>query len=84
MTDGHKTVYVHYYALLREERGAQEESVNTAAATAEALYEELRARHGFSLPQDMLRVVVNAEFREWSAPVAQGDTVVFVPPVAGG
>jgi len=32
----------------------------------------------------MLRVAINTEFREWTAPLAEGDAVVFIPPVAGG
>ena len=84
MTIDSRTVYVHYYAMLREQRGATEETVTTGAATARDLYAELRARHGFSLGEDMLRVVVNAEYAEWSAPLDTGDTVVFIPPVAGG
>jgi molybdopterin synthase sulfur carrier subunit len=27
---------------------------------------------------------VNAEFSDWSRPLADGDEVVFIPPVAGG
>jgi molybdopterin converting factor small subunit len=32
----------------------------------------------------MLRVAVNDEFADWSQPLAAGDRVVFIPPVAGG
>jgi molybdopterin converting factor small subunit len=32
----------------------------------------------------MLRVAINNEFRDWSTPLAEGDAVVFIPPVAGG
>ena len=45
---------------------------------------ELVRRYRFSLVQEMLRVAINTEFHEWSAPLTQGDTVVFIPPVAGG
>ena len=31
-----------------------------------------------------VKVAVNDEFREWSAPLRDGDFVVFIPPVAGG
>jgi sulfur-carrier protein len=79
-----KTVRVQYFAILREERGAAEERLGTAAATAAELYEELRARHGLSLPADRLRVAVNEEFAPWTAPLRDGDTLVFLPPVAGG
>jgi molybdopterin-guanine dinucleotide biosynthesis protein A len=79
-----KQIRVQYYALLREEAGRSEEAVATGAATPRALFEELRARHPFSLPLTMLRVAVNDEFGEWSQQLADGDRVVFIPPVAGG
>jgi molybdopterin converting factor subunit 1 len=77
-------VHLRYYALLREQAGRQAETVETAARTPAALYAELAARHGFQLPQAQLRVAVNAAFTEWSSPLADGDEVVFIPPVAGG
>ena len=79
-----KRISVQYYALLREQAGRSSESLLTPAATARQLYEELNRRHPFTLPPELLRVAVNAEFAEWSAPLADGDAVVFIPPVAGG
>jgi molybdopterin-guanine dinucleotide biosynthesis protein A len=79
-----KRISVQYYALLREQAGRSSESLLTPARTARQLYEELNRRHPFTLPPELLRVAVNAEFAEWSAPLADGDTVVFIPPVAGG
>jgi molybdenum cofactor guanylyltransferase len=78
------SIKVRYYALLREQAGRSEESVTTSARTPRELYDELRRRHPFSLAPEMLRVAVNAEFGEWSQPLAEGDAVVFIPPVAGG
>ncbi len=77
-------VQVEYYALLREERGATVEWLETSASTPSDLYEELRQQYGFSLEEVALRVVVNEEFSEWEASLAENDTVVFIPPVAGG
>jgi molybdopterin synthase sulfur carrier subunit len=79
-----KTVRVRYFAVLREQRGLDEERVATTAATAADLYEELRVLHRFTLPAGRLRVAVNDEFGSWDAPVRDGDSLVFVPPVAGG
>jgi molybdopterin converting factor small subunit len=31
-----------------------------------------------------LKVAINSEFADWSQPLAAGDAVVFLPPVAGG
>lgn len=79
-----KRVSVQYYALLREQAGRSGESLLTGAATPRELYQQLNRRYPFTLPPELLRVAVNAEFAEWSAPLADGDTVVFIPPVAGG
>ncbi len=79
-----KGIRVQYYAVLREQRGASEETVLTGAPTARAFYQELGEKHGFTLEPDMLRVVINEEFSEWDAPINDGDTIVFIPPIAGG
>ena len=78
------TVNLQYYAQLREQAGSSGERVDTAAVSLRGLYEELRARHGFSLDVDALKVAVNTEFSDWERPLRDGDTVVFIPPVAGG
>ena len=75
---------MQYYALLREQAGRSDETLTTAARNPRELYDELRARYPFTLPADMLRVAVNAEFGEWSQTLRAGDAVVFIPPVAGG
>jgi len=79
-----RELHVQYFALLREQAGRREEAVSTRAATPRELYAELTARHRFSLAPEHLKVAVNAEFSDWSRPLAAGDTVVFIPPVAGG
>ena len=79
-----KHIKVQYYALLREQAGRSDEALETAARTPRELYEELKVRHPFSLAPEMLRVAVNAEFGEWTQSLADGDSVVFIPPVAGG
>jgi molybdopterin-guanine dinucleotide biosynthesis protein A len=75
---------IQYFALLREQAGRSEETLETAAATPAELYGELATRHGFTLAPSQLKVAVNSEFSEWSRPLAGGDDVVFIPPVAGG
>lgn len=79
-----RTIRVQYFAVLREQAGRNEEHVVTAATTPAALYEELRLRYPFALTRDQLKVAVNAEFTEWSAQLRDHDSVVFIPPVAGG
>jgi molybdopterin-guanine dinucleotide biosynthesis protein A len=75
---------IRYYALMREQAGRSEESLESTAATPADLYGELVARHGFTLSREQLKVAVNSEFSDWSRPLAAGDSVVFIPPVAGG
>ena len=78
------TVHIQYFAILREQRGCAHETLATPAATAAALYEEVRTRYGFSLPRDRVRAAVNDAFVREDVPLRDGDRVVFIPPVAGG
>ena len=75
---------VQYYALFREQAGRSEELLDTTAATPVELYRELQARHHFQLTQQQLKVAVNSSFSDWHTALKSGDTVVFIPPVAGG
>jgi molybdopterin-guanine dinucleotide biosynthesis protein A len=79
-----RTLRVQYYAILREQAGRSEETLDTTAATPAELYEELRRRHPFQLTAAQLKVALNSEFSDWQTPLRHGDTVVFIPPVAGG
>ncbi|HEX7117030.1 MAG TPA: NTP transferase domain-containing protein [Steroidobacter sp.] len=79
-----RTVRVQYFAVLREQAGRSEEVLDTTAATPAQLYSELRGRYRFQLAPAQLKVALNSEFCDWNAPLAAGDTVVFIPPVAGG
>jgi molybdenum cofactor guanylyltransferase len=75
---------IQYYAVMREQAGRSEETIETSAATPADLYSELQARYGFTLSREHLKVAVNSEFAAWSRKLAAGDAVVFIPPVAGG
>ncbi|WP_446831187.1 MoaD/ThiS family protein [Candidatus Foliamicus sp.] len=76
-------VRVDFFAVLRERAGKDGETLDTDAATPRELYRELSAR--LSLPPEQgLKVAVNDEFRNWEWSLADGDRVVFIPPVAGG
>ncbi|MCC6170464.1 MAG: MoaD/ThiS family protein [Gammaproteobacteria bacterium] len=79
-----RRIRVQYFALLREQAGRSDETLETRARNPREVYDELRTRHPFTLGTEVLRVAVNAEFGDWSQPLAAGDTVVFIPPVAGG
>jgi molybdenum cofactor guanylyltransferase len=79
-----RAVHVQYFAVLRDQAGRSEETVQSSALTPRELYAELKQRYGLSLTAEQLRVAINEEFAEWSRPLQAGDEVVFLPPVAGG
>ncbi len=75
---------IQYFALMREQAGRSEETIETLAATPADLFAELNARYGFTLSREQLKVAVNSDFSDWCRQLAAGDAVVFIPPVAGG
>jgi molybdopterin converting factor subunit 1 len=77
-------INVSYFAWLRERAGCEGESINTSAATPAQLWTELDARHDFATERRHLRVAINDAFSTWDAELADGDRVVFIPPVSGG
>ena len=77
-------ITVLYFARLREQRGCGEETLETDAATPRELYQWLREQHAFSHSPGTLKVAVNDRMAEWDTPLGDGDTILFVPPVAGG
>jgi molybdopterin converting factor small subunit len=79
-----KKIEIGYYAILRQQAGRTEEILDTASANPAELYAELQTRYGFTVPPAMLKVAVNDEFATWGTPLADGDKVVFIAPVAGG
>lgn len=76
-------VRIEYFAILREHVGKSSESLQTNAGTVAELFAELDERYSFP-NMGQLKVAVNEEFGEWNTPLADGDAVVFIPPVAGG
>ena len=78
------TLSIRYFAILREQRGLAGEQLATSAATPRALYEELKEQHGFTLPAESVRAAVDGEFVSHDLPLKDGQSVVFIPPVAGG
>ena len=78
------TLTVRYFAIFREQAGRESEQIETSVDTPADLYDELKPRHGFTLPKDALRVAINNEFATMGANLKDGDVVAFIAPVAGG
>ena len=79
---------VLYFAWLRERIGAPKEQVETSAATVADLVEELKTRsdaHALAF-SDMasVRVAIDQELTEMSAPLSGAREVAFFPPMTGG
>ena len=79
-----KTIHLQYFAVLREQRGLSAETIMTGVKTARELYAGLQERYHFQLPQDLVKVAINNEFKDWDTALNDKDTIVFIPPVAGG
>lgn len=75
---------VLYFASLRDAAGVASEAVDSSDGDLRALYESLRARHGFALPVERLRVAVDGAFAHWDDALRSGSEVAFIPPVSGG
>jgi len=79
---------VLYFAWVRERIGLPKEQVETSAATVADLIAELSAREeryalAFS-DTSALRVAVDQELSEFSAPLKGVREVAFFPPMTGG
>ena len=79
-----KTLTVRYFAAFREHAGLDEETVSLDAATARDVFLQLKTRHGSAEPLAHCKVAINDAMADWNSPVADGDTVLLFPPVAGG
>lgn len=81
-------IEVLYFAWVRERIGLPREKVTTTALTVADLVAELRAREdrydlAFS-DVSALRVALDQELADFSAPLAGVREVAFFPPMTGG
>src|SRR3954470_887513 len=80
------TITLRYFAIIRETVGMEsEQRVVADGTTAADVAADLGARFPRIAP--LLRtspVMDNAAYAELDAPLAEGDEVAFIPPVAGG
>lgn len=83
-----KQVTVRYFASIREALDCASERVATTAPTLAALRDELIARggaHGAALARGKaVRLALNQDMADESAPLPDGAEVAFFPPVTGG
>ncbi len=77
-------LHLQYFSFLGDLGGKGSESLDSSAQNAIALYKEIQEKYKFNRETKSLRVAINDEFSEWDTPLNNGDTIVFIPPVAGG
>jgi molybdopterin synthase catalytic subunit len=76
-------VTVLVFGPLRERVGAAE--VHVAGATVQEVWDELVRRHpAAAVDAGSVRAARNLGYCEWNTAVRGGDTIAFIPPVAGG
>jgi len=77
-------VKVLYFASLRDNSQIAEETIDTQAATIGDLFAELNEKYSFAIDKEHLRAAQNENYVPFHSPLAESDTIVFIPPVAGG
>ena len=83
--DATMDINVLYFASLADEANCQQETVTVQQSTSLIeLYDQLCQKHRFSRPQSELRVAINDYIAKWTDAISDGDSVVFITPVAGG
>ena len=73
-----------YFALFREQTGCGSEIVDWAGGTAAELFQLMAEKHPSLRTEGAALVAINDEMSGWQAELAEGDEVLFFPPVAGG
>lgn len=79
-----KRVEIIYFAVLREQRGLTQETIETNAETPKILYDSLCAVHGFTVAPELIKVAIDGSIRSMEEPLPCQCSLVFIPPVAGG
>ena len=81
------TLRILYFAGLRDAVGLSEETLELPAGvvTVGALADHLAARHqAYAERRAHVRIARNEAFAADDEPLADGDVVALIPPVAGG
>jgi len=78
------TLHVHYFALYRAATGVAEEAVETSARTTGDLFSEMIGKHPALAQYKHSQVAVNDQLSDWGTELADGDKILFFPPISGG
>ena len=75
---------VKYFAAIREAVGTSEEFIDGHFSTPLELFKFLKEKYGLKLEESNIKVAINDEYVPFTQPFSELDTIVFIPPVAGG
>jgi molybdopterin converting factor small subunit len=73
-----------YFALFREQTGCGSEFVEWAGGSAAELFQLMAEKHPLLTTEAAALVAINDEMAGWETVLAEGDEILFFPPVAGG
>ena len=77
-------ITVLYFAQLKVQRGLSQEAIETDITNVEDLYSSLASQHGLQLSFSNIRTARNEVFCNTDEVISDGDTIAFMPPMAGG
>ena len=77
-------VTILYFGQLKEQAGTDKEVIDSNTNTVSEIYQQLKERHGLSLPFENLRAARNEIFCEGTDTVRDDDVIAFMPPMSGG
>ena len=73
-----------YFASLRDRTGIAEEVINTESHDVKELFKYLNDKYTFDLDPEYLRASVNDKYVDFNQKLNDHDTIIFIPPLAGG
>lgn len=79
-----KKIHLLYFAQFRQLTNKDKETIETKAISPKEIYKELQFIYGFNFPENFFKVAINEEYVSLDCELCDGDTLVFIPPVAGG
>ncbi|KZX60311.1 hypothetical protein A3709_12020 [Halioglobus sp. HI00S01] len=77
-------IEVRYFASLRDASMMEMEQIKTSAKTVSELFDELNARHTFTIDKKYLRASRDGAYIELDTPLNETDSITFIPPISGG
>ena len=75
---------IRYFALFREQTGCGSEDISWPGGTAKDLFSLMAEKHSNLQVESAALVAITDEMVGWETLLAEGDEVLFFPPVAVG